>query len=483
MEGSDSDYITLAGPPTDRVKLNVGGKLFETTVRTLQSCGPDSLLAALSLRSGDEPPPVFIDRDPEIFSALLSLLRSGRFPSAALRSFSKQDLLDEAIYYGVEARLRLALSPPPLVGFDAVLASTVRPAFDAFPTALSAGSEDGSVWVAHGGQISAYDWSLAHAGTVRTHLDEITALQRVWPEVAATGSMDSPGLHFYDVSGGRHVGSVHWSDPGDPRVYKARVTAIAAGWSGTDDPVYAAFECPHRENCIMAVDPATLRAAATIGRQNGNAAKSASPGRLVHVRNQGLVFASAVSAGAFGYAGYMRLWDPRSGVVVWETSEPGAVSSNLRFGDAFAAADVDQEGSAIYKVCWRSGDVAVADMRRLGENPWVYLEERSAATGVRSDGGGTNSVLHCYKTQVFVSKKAGLEVWSQIREEEGGRVEGHGVREKAFRRNFMDKQADAKRGPITAMEGGGDRLFVTREGMEGVEVWESSDLAGAISLL
>ncbi|XP_009409489.2 protein ENDOPLASMIC RETICULUM-ARRESTED PEN3 [Musa acuminata AAA Group] len=492
MEGRDSSHVTLASQPNARVVLDVGGKLFETTVATLQSGGPDSLLAALCLRanpdSDEEPSPVFIDRDPEIFSTLLSLLRSGRLPSSVLSRFSNQDLLGEALYYGVEARLRSALSPPPLVGFDATLVATLRPASDAFPTALSAGSEDGSVWIAHGGQISAYDWSLADTGTVRTHLDEITALQRVWPEVAAAGSLDSPGLHFYDVSGGRHVGSVHWSDPGDHRVYKARVTAIAAGWSGPDDPVYAAFECPHPENCILAVDPATLLPTAAIGRQSGSAAKAAAPGRLVHVRERGLVFAAAVSAGAFGYAGYMRLWDPRSGEAVWETNEPGAGSSSRRFGDSFADADVDREGSAIYKVCWRSGDVAVADMRRLGEDPWVYLEERSAAAGMRSAGEGANSVLRCYKNQVFVGREAGLEVWSQIMDKEGGRRRSEreteaAVCENAFRRIFVDKEEDARRGLIKAMEGGGDRLFLSREGVEGVEVWESSDLSRAISLV
>ncbi|XP_074567397.1 protein ENDOPLASMIC RETICULUM-ARRESTED PEN3 [Curcuma longa] len=489
MEASNSGGVSFPRNPNDRVKLNVGGKLFETTVLTLQSGGTDSLLAALSLRAAsaprDDPLPIFIDRDPEIFSALLSLLRSGCLPSAALRSFSKQDLIDEALFYGVDGRLRSALSPPPLVGFDAVLASTIRPASDAIPTALSAGFEDGSVWVAHGGQISAYDWSLAHAGTIRTHLDEITALGRVWPEVAATGSLESPGLHFYDVSGGQHVGSVHWADPGDPRIYKARVTAIAAGWS-SNDPLYAAFECPHRENCILAVDLATLGPAETIGRQNGGAAKTASPGRLVNVRERGLIFAAAVSAGAFGYAGYMRLWDPRSGKAVWETSEPGGGSSTQRFGDAFSDVDVDREGSAIYKVCWRSGDVAVADMRRLGEDPWVYLEDnRSAAAGVRIVGEGVKSVIHCYKQQVFVGKEGGLEVWSQITDgEEGKQRKEEGVSVGAtYRRNFVDKEEDAKRGRIGAMEAGGNRLFVSRIGVEGVEVWESSDLAGAISIL
>lgn len=479
MEAADSESRSETRPENHRIKLNVGGKLFETTPFTLQSAGPDSLLAALSHRADDhnaddeddDQQPIFIDRDPEIFSVLLSILRSNRLPSAAAR-FSKQDLVEEALYYGIESCLRSAMSPPPLAGIDAALVTTIRPAADGLPTAISAGSDDGSIWIAHGGQISSYHWNLGHVSTVRAHLDNITSLRRVWTEVAAVASLDSPGIHFYNVSGGRHVGSAHWSDPTDPRVYKARVTAIAADADPTY-PVFAAFECPHRENCILSVDRTTLNIVSEFGRQSGSSMKVAAATKLVHVSELGLVFASTVSSGAFGYSGYMKLWDPRLEEGVWETSEPGAGSSSSRFGDSFADADVDREELKLYKVCWKSGDVAVADMRMLREDPWVYLEDVRGGE-MRSSGEAGVGHLHCYKKQVFVSKDSGLEVWSQIEAEEGGKM---------YCRNFVDSEVAANRGRIALMEGGGDRLFVSREGMEGVEVWESSELSGAISLL
>ncbi|KAG6535769.1 hypothetical protein ZIOFF_000798 [Zingiber officinale] len=424
--------------------------------------------------------PYAVDWKPDGLHVEASLVHTKKCVSTVV---SKSELATEPSYGIMRDDIKMEFSPDPLLGFFLNVLFALSKKKNPFTFRFDQ-NYDGSVWVAHGGQISAYDWSLAHAGTIRTHLDEITAIGRVWPEVAATGSLESPGLHFYDVSGGKHVGSVHWSDPGDPRIYKARVTAIAAGWS-SNDPLYAAFECPHRENCILAVDPATLGPAETIGRQNGGAAKTASPGRLVHVRERGLIFAAAVSAGAFGYAGYMRLWDPRSGKAVWETSEPGGGSNTQRYGDAFSDVDVDREGSAIYKVCWRSGDVAVADMRRLGEDPWVYLKDKSATAGVRSVGEGVKSVIRCYKQQVFVGKEGGLEVWSQITEGEEGRQrnEDDVSAGATYRRNFVDKEEDAKRGRIGAMEACGNRLFVSRIGVEGVEVWESSDLSGAISVL
>ena len=235
----------------------------------------------------------------------------------------------------------------------------------------------------------------------------------------------------------------------------------------------------------MVVDPVTLKPTQEIGRQSGSAAKSSTPDRVVHLPALGLVFASFVSSGAFGYSGYMRLWDIRSGNVVWETSEPGGAGRSSRFGDPFADADVDVKQQAIYKVCSKSGDVAVADLRCLGNDPWVYM-----SSGPRGSGGGYGSVLHCHQSQVFVSRKDGLEVWSRLEEqrhntgdlaEQPGTKE-RGIDERSYRSCYVDTEEDAKRGMIQMMEGGGDRLFVTRVEMQGVEVWETSHLAGAIPL-
>ncbi|KAL5993539.1 Protein ENDOPLASMIC RETICULUM-ARRESTED PEN3 [Asimina triloba] len=461
--------------PGDLIKLNVGGKLFETTVSTLQSAGPDSLLAAFSTRPSsdeDDRHPVFIDRDPDIFSVLLSLLRSGRLPSTALARFSPQELADEALYYGLETHIRSAMSPPPLSGIDASLVATILPAADGVPSAFCA-SPEGSLFLAHGGQISAYDWSLAHTTTLRSHLEDITSIRRIWPETAAVGSEVAAGIHFYDLASGHHVGSANWSDPSDPRVYKARVKAIAD--SSSPSLVFASFECPHMENTVLSIDKTTLKPVCEIGRQSGSSSKVMVPGKLHYLAEQGLLFGCAVSAGAFGFSGYMRLWDIRSGAVVWETSEPGSGRSS-RFGDAFADVDVDSEESAIFKVCSKSGDLGIADLRKLGEDPWVYLEERNPS--LRYSGGGLSSVIHCYRKQVFVSREGSLEVWSQM----PGESQVGGVSERSYRRNFVDKEEDSMRGIIRKIEGGGNRLFVSRDGVEGIEVWESSVLSGAKSI-
>ncbi|KAM7500202.1 hypothetical protein LguiA_024616 [Lonicera macranthoides] len=79
-DGNSSNTLTTPPYTTDRIKINVGGKIFQTTVSTLQSGSPDSHLAVLSKPLNISYDPVFIDRDPEIFSVLLSFLRSNRLP-------------------------------------------------------------------------------------------------------------------------------------------------------------------------------------------------------------------------------------------------------------------------------------------------------------------------------------------------------------------------------------------------------------------
>jgi hypothetical protein len=479
MEEESTSHGTAESNATDRIKLNVGGKLFETTLTTIRSGGPDSLLFALSNRFSNDPNPVFIDRDPEIFSVLLSLLRTNHLPSTA-RRFSKQELADEALFYGIDSHLRSATSPPPFSGIDASIVGSIRPASEGLPSTFTA-AENGSVWIAHGGQLSSYDWNLIHSATVRTHLDEINSICRVWPEIAAVGTESDAGLHFYNFSGSRHVGSVHWSDPSDPRIFKARVNSITA----SENSVFASFDCPHRENCILEVDKAKLQIVSQLGRQSGNQAKHMAPGKLTWVPATGVLVGSAVTGGAFGYSGYIRLWDPRSGEVVWETNEPGAAGRSSRFGDSFSAIDVDVEKLLLFKLCSKSGDLAMADMRRLSDDPWIYLKEKNPSLWTDGGDGSTSSVVHCYKGQAFVARGGELEVWSRVQEvvecesERERESDGEGV----YRRNFVDKREDSEKGVIKKIEGGGDRLFISREDVEGIEVWESSHSAGAISVL
>ncbi|KAL8109820.1 hypothetical protein AgCh_025788 [Apium graveolens] len=170
------------------------------------------------------------------------------------------------------------------------------------------------------------------------------------------------------------------------------------------------------KNCVLEIDKLSLRVKSEIGRQNGNSSKSVVLGKLMYLSELDLVFGSSISSGAFGYSGYVRLWDVRSGKVVWEMNEPG-LGMNNRYGDSFSDVDVDKVELNLFKVLSKSGDLAIADLRKLSDDPWLYIKDKNLS--LSNIGGGVSSVIHCYKKQAFVARDGELEVWSRV-EEEGG---------------------------------------------------------------
>ncbi|BBH08602.1 hypothetical protein Prudu_020836 [Prunus dulcis] len=68
------------GIQKDRVRFNVGGRIFETTATTLANAGRNSMFGAMfdenwNLQS-DNSNEYFIDRNPDCFAVLLDLLRT-----------------------------------------------------------------------------------------------------------------------------------------------------------------------------------------------------------------------------------------------------------------------------------------------------------------------------------------------------------------------------------------------------------------------
>ncbi|KAI1702975.1 poly-adenylate binding protein, unique domain-containing protein [Ditylenchus destructor] len=104
-------------PNDDWVRLNVGGKVFQTTKDTL-SRYPDSFLARL-VNSGipsdkDESGAYLIDADPEHFRTILNYLRRGQVTLDSSKVILG-DLLREADFFNIEPlviEIRQAMSAP-----------------------------------------------------------------------------------------------------------------------------------------------------------------------------------------------------------------------------------------------------------------------------------------------------------------------------------------------------------------------------------
>ena len=134
----------------DIVRLNVGGRRFDTTSTSLMCPYFVPLLEGRFDHGRDEDGRVFIDRDGKLFSRLLNFMRNGKLSAPqSYISANKEALLDECAYFGLDwmaHRLRGEISPFDLRQQDRTmrddeLAGATR-LLDVFSTDMSPRSPD-----------------------------------------------------------------------------------------------------------------------------------------------------------------------------------------------------------------------------------------------------------------------------------------------------------------------------------------------------
>ncbi|KAI3950723.1 hypothetical protein MKW92_005247 [Papaver armeniacum] len=163
------------GMQTDKVRFNVGGKIFETTATTLASAaGRSSMFGAMfddewNLRPREVNEEYFIDRNPECFSVLLDLLRTGELYVPP--HIPDKLLYREALYYGLIDNVRTAK----FCEFDCnrlKLTSSVKGQASGNCTAIRA-SPDGGCAVAHDRIVRLYDWMLEEYPTINLNYQKV----------------------------------------------------------------------------------------------------------------------------------------------------------------------------------------------------------------------------------------------------------------------------------------------------------------------
>ncbi|EOA18554.1 hypothetical protein CARUB_v10007112mg [Capsella rubella] len=157
------------GLSKDRIRFNVGGRIFETTSTTLANAGRGSFFGALfdenwnlSQPGDEEEEDLFIDRNPDCFAVLLDLLRTGDLnipPNIPERLLHK-----EAMFYGLIDHLRTAKWGP-FDGNRLRLSRSVTGIAPGDGTAIRAGP-DGGCCVAHGSVVHVFDWMLEEHPTI-----------------------------------------------------------------------------------------------------------------------------------------------------------------------------------------------------------------------------------------------------------------------------------------------------------------------------
>ncbi|XAR70279.1 hypothetical protein NMG60_11027081 [Bertholletia excelsa] len=441
------------------VTIDVGGQLFQTTKQTLTLGGPKSLFSRIVHSSSQYGPP-FIDRDPELFSILLSLLRTGHLPSKA-KAFDLEDLISEAQVYGVENLLVNSHSNPSQFEAFNLEKSLILPLSGRNSPSAIATTQYGSVHVAHGSKITSFDWSLQRKFTILTQFTAIDSLLALSPSIAAAGATDFSGLQLIDLKKGFVRETLYWEN-----VTRSSSTVQAIGSS--PEYLFTSFESGRRNsNSIMVYDlQGSFGIVTEIGHNEifGANLDSAIPAtKLSWVSGYNLLMASGSHSGPSGVLGNIKFWDIRSGNAVWELNEKV---------DCFADVTISENLSAMFKVGVNSGEVFFADLRNIGnENPWVCLSDNRKVINGKKEGAGCK--IGSCGNQVFCSKGGDLELWSEILIGSSKKSEA-GSEDRVFRKNIMGRVNDMCGSKITHLDFGGNKMFVTRKDQQFVEVWQSS---------
>ncbi|PKA56471.1 BTB/POZ domain-containing protein [Apostasia shenzhenica] len=457
-----SCFAALRTPEPAIVTLNVGGQIFHTTTKTLAAAGPSSILSS---------PPPFIDRDPDLFAVLLSLLCSGRFPSSFSsgdRAAAVSDLATEAAFYGIDHRI----VPSALSSFSSFSPLSLRRSLllslpGREPVSALSAAPSGEIVAAHGSKITYFDFSLRHKKTLLTSLPAVdSVLSLPQTSLAAAGAGDFPGLQILDFSSGTLRKTLHWHP--HPSVPGAAVQAVAA--AGDRNLLFSSYEsCRRNASAIVAFDlghAGDFCPVSEIGRREiyGAELESAIPAtKLKWVSSLNLLMAAGSHWGPSGVVGSIRLWDIRAGgTPIWDFNEKV---------DCFADVTASGELSAMFKVGVSSGEILMADLRRFkAEDPWVGIGVRRRKNGEnvgKKEGKGCR--IESEGRQVFCSRGGEVEMWSEVAMAEAPPPD----EKKVMRRNVLGRAHEKGGGRILLMGFGGKRMAVGRSGESSVEVWEN----------
>ncbi|KAJ4712050.1 BTB/POZ domain-containing protein [Melia azedarach] len=443
-------------PDSNIVTIDVGGQIFQTTKQTLALAGPKSLLSQLADSTHR-----FIDRDPELFSILLSFLRTGNLPSKA-KAFDVEDLIEESKFFNIESLLINSHSNPSQFDAFNLDKALFLPLNGRDSPSTIATSNIGTLHVCHGSKITSFDWSMRKKSTILTQFSAIDSLLALTPTVAAAGATDFSGLQVLDLEHGYVKETLDWEN-----VTRSSSNVQAIGSSG--ELLFVSFESGRRNsNSIMVYDSNSLKPVTELGPYEiyGADIDSAIPAtKLRWVSGHNLLMASGSHSDISKTSGNIKLWDIRSGNVVWEIKD---------VVDCFSDVAVSDYLSGIFKVGINSGEVYYMDLRKMGDaSAWVCLGDgRRMLNGKKKEGFGCKIESHA--SQVFCGKGGDIELWSEIvmgskKSNEGGLLE-----DRVFRKNLMGRVKDMGGSRITNLAFGGNKMFVTRNGQQTVEVWQSS---------
>ncbi|CAL4886736.1 unnamed protein product [Urochloa decumbens] len=456
-----------------RVRLNVGGRVFETTAATLAAAGRDTMLGAMIDASWNSTPhspagpaEYFIDRDPSSFAVLLDLLRTGALHVPP--GLPEPTLYREALYYGLLDRVRAAR-----VGdFDGDrlrLAASVAGRAAGDPTAVRA-APDGGCCVAHGGAaVRVYNWMLEERRPVyslsHAPVNDVAYLNAATLLLAAR---DRPGHHGKDTGGGvaafcalngkpRHRFRV--AHGREPRSFTAGALAVDGAGSTR---VFASCKGRLNEYGVAVWDADTGEQAGFLYEPPGCALGDAE--RLQWVDDTSTLMVATMFPRADSSS--ITLLDFRDRSIAWSWSEAGTPASleEKRAVDAVAMED----GRTVCVVN-QYDDLGFLDLRKSGAAGGVRWRSRSKLAAMV--GGGKKKEKACGEEACYPKLAAhGGQLFAST----GDAISVFSGPDYVLTSTLRGGGGDG--GAICDFSIGGDRLFVLHSEENVFDVWETPPL-------
>ncbi|KAI3880865.1 hypothetical protein MKW92_026824 [Papaver armeniacum] len=429
------------GVQTDKVRFNVGGKIFETTATTLANAGRNSMFGAMfddqwNLRPREINDEYFIDRDPECFPVLLNLLRTGKLHVPP--NIPEKLLYEEALYYGVLDNVKTAKQGR-FNGNKLKLTSSVKGTPAPHDCTAIRASPDGGCAVAHGSIVHVYNWMLEEREPLNLDYRKVNDI--AW--IDSENIVVSAGQRLGEGFGGMGLFS---SSTGELRHrYEVKSQTTGALCYNSDGKIFACCGGKGSENGIGVWDQVTGKQIdiynPTSDRPLGDATK------IQWLNGSNCLFVSALSP--WGEHSHICLLDFRIGGV--ERKENWLLGERAQKKTVIYAAIAREESNSICVVGDKE-DLFFFDMR---------YTKGSSITWIRRNPKNSKYVQPCYPKlalhggQIFYSRDDGISVFSgpdSILTSSLGRSCGGSIRDFTI---------------------GGDRLFVLHSEKNMFDVWEA----------
>lgn len=179
------------GIQRDRMKFNVGGKIFETTATTLAIAGRNSYFGSMfdenwDIQASGEH---FIDRNPDCFAVFLDLLRTGELHIPP--HVPEKLLVREAHFYGLLDHVRSAKWGQ-FDGNRIRFSGSVMGRAPGDGTAIRA-SPDGGCCVAHGSVVHVYNWVMEEHPPINLDYQRVNDVGWIDPGNVVVGACERLG--------------------------------------------------------------------------------------------------------------------------------------------------------------------------------------------------------------------------------------------------------------------------------------------------